>query len=277
MSELETVPKPPAARIASASPSGSVSASSAFQASQSPALGSGAGAARSRGSCRAMRGQAGSFRSRDVSIERPSPIGRRSTAPPSSPSFSHQASRLSAMARLNGRYARPSIRWSAAAAPAASAWSRASSTSSPRLRLPACGPSAPGRLRTPATTPASFMPSQLPPASRSSPAVTSSRSAQCRAGARQGRLAISSRLAAIDAGHACPGRRRIISVHTRRMRPARAARATRRATCPRRGWARRPSVRRGGISCSPNRRPRDRTPPGGPPRRRSGSYTPSFA
>src|SRR5690606_34073081 len=49
------------------------------------------------------------------------------------------------------------------------------------------------------------MPSQLPPASRSSPATTSARSGQCRPGGRDGRSASSSRLAARISGHAVPG------------------------------------------------------------------------
>ena len=61
---------------------------------------------------------------------------------------SQNASMASATIRLNGRQALGSSARSASAAWRASAWSSASSTSSPRLRLPGCGPSVPRRLRT---------------------------------------------------------------------------------------------------------------------------------
>ena len=75
------------------------------------------------------------------------------------------------------------------AARVASAWSSASSTSSPRLRLPGSGPSVPRRLSTAATTPSSLSPSQVPPPSRSRPPRTCGRSGQCRAGGRAGAAA----------------------------------------------------------------------------------------
>ena len=53
------------------------------------------------------------------------------------------------------------------------------------------------RFKIAATTPRSFMPSQVPPANWSWPAMTSCRSCQWRAGGYHGRSNISSRLAAI--------------------------------------------------------------------------------
>ena len=68
-------------------------------------------------------------------------------------------------------------------------------------------------LSTAATTPWSLRPSQLPPASWSSPATTSGRSGQWRPGGNAGRSAISSRLAPTIRGQAWPGRRRRTILH----------------------------------------------------------------
>src|SRR5882672_2888385 len=71
------------------------------------------------------------------------------------------------------------------------------------------------RFMMAAATPSSLTPSQLPPASLSSPATTLRRSGQWRAGGAQGRPAISSRLAPRMSGQAWSGRWRMTTLHIR--------------------------------------------------------------
>ncbi len=178
--------------------------SSSCHALQSPVSGSGALASFQRGRNQRMRLLLGSLRSDAVIIDRPGGSASASTWVPRL--RTQKASRLSAITMLKGRKACASSSRSIATASAASAKSSASSTSSPRLRLPSCGPSVLRRLSTPATTPASLTPSHVPPASSSRPATTSLRSGQWRAGGDHGRSAISSRLLAHSKGQLWPGR-----------------------------------------------------------------------
>ncbi len=155
-----------------------------------------AGAAATKlGRCRAVRGLSGSLGSCAVTMETPSGSAFAHGWPWPTPRTKIAPCR-SARTMLNPRQAPASKLTIAAAASAAVGWSNATSGSSPRLRLPAAGPSVPGRFSTVATTPNRFIPIQVPPAIRSRPATTSGRSGHHVSGGSHGRSTRSSRLAA---------------------------------------------------------------------------------